>query len=276
MQAGIIGLGLMGGSLGLALKETKMFKSVVGYDASLLHGRQALTLGLVDELVSLKDLQECDIVYVAVPLESTLEVLDNFEDVERPNFTIVDLGSVKDKIASSLSPKLQKYYIGAHPMCGTENSGPSASVKDLYKHKIVILSNLDRASTFQEAFAKEVFLAIGMQIVSMDSISHDKHVAFISHLPHVLSFALANAVLSQERPEDILMLAGGGFVSMSRLSKSSPITWSDIFKQNKEFLTNSINVYEKELQKLKGFLEEDDYEGLKAWIANANRISEFL
>ncbi|PAF45672.1 prephenate dehydrogenase [Helicobacter sp. 11S02629-2] len=276
MQAGIIGLGLMGGSLGLALKETKMFKSVVGYDESLLHGRQALTLGLVDELVSLKDLQECDIVYVAVPLESTLEVLKHFENVERPNFTIVDLGSVKDKIAKSLSPKLQKYYIGAHPMCGTENSGPSASVKDLYKHKIAILTNLDKASAFQEAFAKEIFLAIGMQIVSMDSVSHDKHVAFISHLPHVLSFALVNAVLSQEKPEDILMLAGGGFVSMSRLSKSSPVTWSDIFKQNKDFLTKSVNVFEKELAKLKGFLEKDDYEGLKAWISNANNISNFL
>lgn len=275
MQAGIIGLGLIGGSLGLALRETKMFKSILGYDNNALHEQQALSLGLVDENVDLGEISQCDVIFIAVPLDFVASIINDFKTLT-PTQTIIDLGSTKHKISTLIDSKIRKNYIGAHPMSGTEHSGPKAAKYDLFKNKILILTDIDKSGAFQVAFAKEIFVNLGMQIVKMDSASHDKHIAYISHLPHVLSFALANTMLAQEKPENILALIGGGFRSMSRLSNSSPITWKDIFKHNQKHLLNAIIDFEKHFSEAKSYVEKDDWDGLEKWMQKANQLHSML
>ncbi|PAF53418.1 prephenate dehydrogenase [Helicobacter sp. 13S00482-2] len=275
MQAGIIGLGLIGGSMGLALRETKMFKTILGYDINPLHNQQALSLGLVDECIELKDIQECDVIFLAIPLDGVITTLQTFDNIS-PHTTIIDLGGAKEKIALSVPSNIRKNFIGAHPMSGTEFFGPKAALKDLFKNKIIILTDIQDSGEFQVAYAKEIFVSIGMQIIKMDSKEHDWHIALISHLPHIISYALANAVLSQEDPQTILALIGGGFKDMSRISKSSPIMWKDIFKQNKENVLKSLEIFKKEIMLGKKLIEEEKWEDLKAWMAKANTLQNFM
>lgn len=275
MQAGIIGLGLIGGSLGLALRETKMFKRILGYDNNALHEQQALSLGLIDENVSMDEIGQCDVIFIAVPLDFVAKIVNSLENLT-PTQTIIDLGSTKHTISELVDSKIRKNYVGAHPMSGTEYSGPKAAKHDLFKNKILILTDIEQSGAFQVAFAKEIFVNLGMQIVKMDSASHDKHIAYISHLPHILSFALANTTLAQEEPENILALIGGGFRSMSRLSNSSPITWRDIFKHNKQHLLHSIIDFEKHFYEAKSYIEKDDWGSLVQWMQKANQLHNML
>ncbi|RDU64932.1 prephenate dehydrogenase [Helicobacter didelphidarum] len=275
MQAGIIGLGLIGGSLGLALKEIKMFKRILGFDKKSLHQQQALSLGLVDECVSIDEIAECDVIFIAIPLDYVSSLINSFVNL-RTSQTIIDLGSAKSQINSNIDSKIRKNYIGAHPMSGTENSGPKAAQKDLFKNKIIILTDTMESGEFQVAFAKEIFVNLGMQIIKMDSKNHDKHIAYISHLPHILSFSLANTVLAQEKPENILALVGGGFRSMSRIANSSPITWRDIFKHNREYLSFALNDFEIHYQEAKQLILEEKWDELEKWMKKANVLHEFL
>lgn len=275
MQAGIIGLGLIGGSLGLALRETKMFKLIVGYDNNAIHEKQALSLGLIDESVDMSEIAQCDVIFIAVPLDFVSSIVNSLGTLT-PTQTIIDLGSTKNNINSQIVSKIRKNYVGAHPMSGTEHSGPKAAKRDLFKNNILILTDIEQSGAFQVAFAKEIFVNLGMQIIKMDSASHDEHIAYISHLPHILSFALANTTLAQEKPENILALIGGGFRSMSRLSNSSPITWRDIFKHNQKHLLNAIKDFERHFSEAKDYIEKDDWERLEKWMQKANQLHQML
>lgn len=277
MKVGIVGLGLMGGSMGLALKKTQRFERILGYDINPIHLQQALSLGLVDECVSLQEIFKCDVIFLAVPVDGIVKILSEIDaECVNPNTTIIDLGGTKSQINHSISPALRSLFVGAHPMCGTEFFGPKAAFDTLYHDSIVILTDLEQSGAYQAELAKDLFIAIGMKIVKMDSISHDKHIALISHMPHIISYALANAVLAQEDPQTILALVGGGFRSMSRLSKSSPAMWKDIFKQNKENVLHSIAYFQDKLTEAKDFIEGEDWEGLEAFMAQANTLQKFL
>ncbi len=275
MQAGIVGLGLMGGSMGLALKELSMFKSIVGYDINALHLQQALNLGLVDEGVDFEEILQCDVIFLAIPLEAMIEVIAKLKGVSK-HCMIVDLGGAKQKVLASIPKEMRKNFIAAHPMCGTEFYGPKAALKGLYRNKIVIFSDLENSGEFQRALAKEIFIGIGMQIIKLDSKSHDRHIALISHLPHIISFALANTVLSQEKKEMILALVGGGFRDMSRISKSSPIMWRDVFKHNRDYVLEALEIFENELAKAREMLYKEEYEALEVWMGYANQLQNFV
>lgn len=275
MQAGIIGLGLMGGSMGLALKETKMFKTVVGMDASPIHTQQALFLGLVDECVTMEEIRECDVIFLAIPVDSIIETLQKLPPLA-PHVTVIDLGSTKRKIVESVPSSIRRNFVPAHPMCGTENFGPKAAFKELYQNRIVVLTDIEGSGEFQRALAKEIFIRIGMNIVKMDSASHDRHAAFISHLPHIISYALANTVLSQEDPQSILALAAGGFRDMSRIAQSSARMWTDVSKQNKEELLQTIDFFGKEMILAERLIKEERWEELYAWMEKANTLHHIL
>ena len=271
MQAGIIGLGLIGGSLGLALKEIGMFKRIVGLDSNEIHLQQALSLGLVDEGVDLDEIKLCDVIFLATPVEAILEILPQLVGVA-PHTTIIDLGSTKHRISQSIPKEIRKNFVCAHPMSGTENFGPKAAFKELLPHHIIVLTDLEQSGEFQAAMAKEIFIALKMNIIKMDSKSHDNHAAFISHLPHIISYALANTVLSQQNPKDILALAGGGFKSMVRIAKSSPKMWSDVSKQNKQELLKSFEAFQKELDFAINLIQNDKWKELEEWMAKANSL----
>ncbi len=275
MTAGIVGLGLMGGSLALELKELDFIEKVLGYDKNEEHKKEALKLGLIDEIVDFDDIKKCDVIFLAIPVEGIIEALNKLIDINE-NTTVIDLGSTKEKIVKNVPKKIRKNFVAAHPMTGTEKFGPEAAFKGLYKDKILVLCNIEDSGEKQKKLSEKIFTDIGMQIVYMDAKEHDKHAAFISHLPHAISYALANSVLKQEDPKSILILAAGGFKDMSRLAKSSPNMWTDIFKQNRENLLLSIEVFKKELKYAQKLIEEESWEELKEWMKTATTLHKIL
>ena len=275
MKAGIIGLGLMGGSLGLALKESSLFNLIIGDDINLVHRRQAIYLGLVDECLDFKGILDCDVVFLCTPVDSIVEIIKKIKDL-RENQLIIDFGGVKKEIVESIPPHLRKNFVSLHPMCGTENFGPKAAFKDLYKNQIMIFVDIAQSGEYQLNLAREICMQLGMNIIKMNSKDHDRHAAFISHMPHILSYALANAVLKQENPQDIVAIAGGGFKGMSRISKSSGVMWSAIAKQNKENLLESIDSILDEICYAKKLIKDDRFDELKEWMISANKLREIL
>lgn len=275
MVVGIVGLGLMGGSLGLALQNTKIVTKIVGFDHNLTHCEEALKLSLVHDIVSFSEIKQCDVIFLAIPVGGIIKVLQELKDIGEKT-TIIELGSTKVEIVSSVPASIRTNFIAAHPMTGTEKNGPSAAIQNLYHDKIVVLCDTDNSGDLHKNRAIQIFSHIGMKIVFMDPKAHDAHASFISHLPHAISYALANSVMGEEDPKSILLLAGGGFRDMSRIAKSSPQMWSDIFKQNKTNLLHSIDLFEKELEKSKKMIQEEDWSGLETWMSKATTLHKIL
>ena len=275
MVVGIVGLGLMGGSLGLALQNTKIVTKIVGFDQNLTHCEEALKLSLVHDIVSFSEIKQCDVIFLAIPVGGIIKVLQELKDIGEKT-TIIELGSTKVEIVSSVPASIRTNFIAAHPMTGTEKNGPSAAIQNLYHDKIVVLCDTDNSGDLHKNRAIQIFSHIGMKIVFMGPKAHDAHASFISHLPHAISYALANSVMGEEDPKSILLLAGGGFRDMSRIAKSSPQMWSDIFKQNKTNLLHSIDLFEKELEKSKKMIQEEDWSGLETWMSKATTLHKIL
>ncbi|WP_457750394.1 prephenate dehydrogenase [Sulfurimonas sp.] len=275
MNIAIIGLGLMGGSLALSLKKQNYVDSIVGYDHNKKHTQDALCLGLVDKIVSFEDVKKCDVIFLAIPVNGVIKILNELTDVS-PETTIIDLGSTKEKIVASVPPQIRKNFVAAHPMTGTENFGPHAAVENLYYDKVVVLCDLEDSGEIQEKVAKKIFKSLHMKKYFMKSHEHDRHAAFISHMPHAISYSIANTVLKQENKHNILALAAGGFRSMSRLAKSSPYMWEDIFRQNKENLLEAIELFEAELTNLKENIKNEEWEKVHQEMANANKLHDIL
>lgn len=277
MKVAIIGLGLMGGSLGLCLRENKLIKRVFGYDIDKENAKEALNLGLVDELMDfdLAQLAKCDIIVLATPVDAIITLLNELKEIPA-NTTIIELGSTKRAIIENTPQSLKSHTIYAHPMVGTENSGAKAAFKELYDGAVCVLCDSEVADDLHQKRAVEIFSHLRMKIVFMDSISHDHHAAIISHLPHAISFALANFVMKEEDKRNIVHLAGGSFRGMSRIAKSSPAMWESIFAQNKQNLIQSIEHFQKELEFCKQMIEKDDKNALTAWMKAANALREIL
>ncbi len=275
MTIGIVGLGLMGGSLGLALKESMQDIRIVGFDNNPEHCKEALAGGLVDEIVDFEAIKKCDVIILAIPVEGVISALKSLEDVG-PETTIIDLGSTKAKIVRECPPAIRQNFVAAHPMAGREKFGPSAAVPDLYRGQIVVLCDLEENALLHSDRAIEIFEALGMYIVYMKATEHDRHAAYISHMPHAVSFALANSVMQQEDPKSILALAAGGFRDMSRIAKSSPLMWSDIFLQNADNVIEAIESFQKELQKAKELVQDRDEAALQEWMRSANELHKIL
>ncbi|MDF1881128.1 prephenate dehydrogenase [Sulfurimonas sp. MAG313] len=275
MTVGIIGLGLMGGSFAMAIKKLTMIKKIRGFDHNKEHEKEALSLNLVDEIVSFEEIKQADVIILAIPVDGIIASLKDLQDVNK-NTTIIDLGSTKERIVSSIPVNLRKNVVAAHPMTGTEKFGPSAAFDDLYKDKVVVLCDLENSGQHQQETAVRLFSGIHMKLVYMKAHEHDLHVAFISHMPHLISYALANSVLQHEEHENILNLAAGGFRSMSRLAKSSPNMWGDIFRQNKTHLLDSLSYFEKELALMKKMVQEEKWDRLDSKMKDANSLHDIL
>lgn len=275
MKIAIIGLGLMGGSLGLNLKENKLISCVYGMDLNKENEQDALNLGLVHELIEFKDLQICDIIFIATPVNAIIELLQNLAHLPS-NITIIELGSTKRKIVENLPSNLVKQTLFAHPMAGTENSGPKAAFKELYKDAVCVLCDSEVADDLHQKRAVEIFSHLGMKIVFMDSEAHDHHTAIISHLPHVISFSLANYVMKEEDKRNIAHLGGPSFKGMCRIAKSNPDMWGGIFEQNRKNILSSIECFQQELDRCKKMLENASKDELYAWMKKANTLREIL
>ena len=276
IKIGIIGLGLMGGSLGLALKSLNRDYHIIGLDHNQSHLDEALKLKLVDKIVNnIEDIEKCDIIFLAIPVDAIIATTNNLQNISKDT-TIIDLGSTKYKISKSIPDKIRENFVTAHPMTGTENFGPSSAFIGLYEDKTLVLCDLEQSGDFQKEIAKDIFKSIGMNIVYMNSKEHDVHTAYISHMPHALSYALANSVLNQEDPQNILALAGGGFRDMSRIAKSSANMWEDIFRQNKTNILDALTHVSDELDYCKRLIEKDEFEELNQWMKKANILHKII
>jgi len=276
IKIGIIGLGLMGGSFSLALKKNSDSYRFIGLDHNKEHCRQALSLGLVDEIVeTLDEIKSCDIIILTIPVDGIISVANQIGTLDA-ECTVIDLGSTKEKISESIPKNLRRNFVTAHPMTGTEKFGPTAAIDDLYEGRVVVLCDMEKSGEHQQEVAKKLFTDIKMTLVFMGAKEHDRHAAFISHMPHALSYALANSVMKQEDPESIVALAGGGFKDMSRIAKSSPKMWEDIFRQNKTNLIEAIEAFETELKECRRMVENEEWETLNKWMAEANTLHDIL
>lgn len=276
MKIGIIGLGLIGGSLGLALKEMKIVSRVYGMDASEENAKEALSLGLVDELMDIERMKkECNAVFLAIPVEAIIKVLKDLEGA-RSDLSIIDLGSTKERIVASCPESLKAQFVAAHPMAGTEHSGPKAAFKELLRGAVVVLCDDKIIDPKHVKRATEILSHAGMRIIFMNAGAHDHHVGFISHLPHAISFSLVNATLKEEDRRNIFLLGSSSFAGMARIAKSSEIMWSDIFKQNKENILNAMEAFKKEFAHCEDMLKNERWDELKEWMKNAHQIKEIL
>ena len=276
MNIGIIGLGLMGGSLAKAVKRYGISKKVYGFTNSEKNKKEIEELGLVDELVDLETLKKVsDVIILSIPVDAIISMFPNFLDINEKT-TIIDMGSTKEYIVKNIPTKIRKNFIAAHPMTGTEKNGPKAAIDNLYEGKTVVLCDLEDNENMHVNKAFKIFQEIGMRIVVMNSHEHDVNACYISHLPHLISFGLANTVMSHQNPKEIIALAAGGFKDMSRIAKSSPRMWGDIFKQNRENMLESIKSFEDQMNEAKKMIEDERYEELENWMKKANSLHEIL
>ena len=276
MNIGIIGLGLMGGSLAKAVKRYGISKKVYGFTNSEKNKKEIEELGLVDELVDLETLKKVsDVIILSIPVDAIISMFPNFLDIDDKT-TIIDMGSTKEYIVKNIPTKIRKNFVAAHPMTGTEKNGPKAAIDNLYEGKTVVLCDLEDNENMHVNKAFKIFQEIGMRIVVMNSHEHDVNACYISHLPHLISFGLANTVMSHQNPKEIIALAAGGFKDMSRIAKSSPRMWGDIFKQNRQNMLESIKSFEDQMNEAKKMIEEERYEDLENWMKKANSLHEIL
>ncbi len=280
MKVGIVGLGLMGGSFALALK--RKFKQrderleIIGLDHNDQHCLDALQLKIADKITDdINDLLNLDLIVLTIPVNAIIKLLPQLKKASS-NTTIVDFGSTKEKIVASIPQEIRANFVASHPMAGTEKSGPQAADRKLYRGKVVVLCDTEDNDPYHLKFAKEIFRDIGMKIFYMNAKEHDKHAAYISHMPHAVSYALANSVMKQENPKAILALAGGGFRSMSRIAKSAPTMWIDIFKQNSQNLLEATKNLKEELETFETYVKDENWEELTKWIEQANELHKIL
>ena len=276
MKIGIVGLGLMGGSLGLALKKASTKYTLIGYDHNDSHKREALQLNLVDHVIDdFSTIKSCDVIVLTIPVDAIIATAQQLTDVHE-QCTIIDFGSSKEKISNAIPLAIRQNFVTAHPMTGTENFGPKAAIEALYKNKTMVICDIEKSGTHQKEVAMNIFKDIEAKIVFMNAKEHDRHAAFISHMPHAVAYALANSVMKQEDPKSILALAGGGFKSMSRIAKSSPNMWEDIFRQNRENLLESITTFNAEMQLCQRLIEDEKWDELHQWMSEANGLHKIL
>ncbi|MEY4505045.1 MAG: hypothetical protein RL154_1342, partial [Pseudomonadota bacterium] len=234
----------------------------------------AIELGLIKKIADKSDILSADIIVLAMPIIAVQEWLLSPPNIAKQT-TIIDLCSTKQGVIDAAC-SMRQNFVAAHPMCGTEYSGPNAAVENLYSDKTVVLCNADDSGVVHLEKATKLFEDLNMKIVQMSAKLHDKHAAFISHLPHLLSFALANAVLSQESPENILTMAAGGFKDMSRLAKSAPSLWEQIFFANQKEVLQTIEIFENELSTLKNAIANKDSSAILHEMQEANTIHKLF
>jgi len=278
MKVTIVGVGLIGGSLAIALKEKGIAQKVIGVEANYEHQQKALQLGLVDEIQDLDDaIKNSDLIVLATPVNAVAKLLPYVLDkIDRQ--IVMDVGSTKDGIMEVVKghPKRGR-FVATHPMWGTEHSGPEAAEKGAFAEKATVICDKDETDEDAVEIVENIYQQLGMHLVYMNGEEHDVHVAYVSHISHITSFALANTVLEKEREEDaIFELASAGFESTVRLAKSNPHTWASIFMQNRENVLDVLNEHISQLRKFKACLEKENYEYLEELMVNANKIKKVL
>ncbi|MCX6316950.1 MAG: prephenate dehydrogenase [Bacteroidetes bacterium] len=274
----IIGVGLIGGSLALQLHEKKLSSRLTGVDANPEHAATALELELVDEMLPLEEaIAASEVIILAIPVDSMVSLLPVILD-KIDEQIVIDMGSTKSMLTGAVKghPKRGR-YVATHPMWGTEYSGPKAAVRDAYQNKAVIICNAEESDEDALLWTRYMYNKIGMRLLEMEANAHDLHAAYVSHISHITSFALANTVLEKEKEENaIFELASAGFESTVRLAKSNSAMWVPIFMQNKENVLDVLKAHIAQLQRFCTSIESEDEKELLKIIQEANLIRKII
>ena len=278
MKVTIIGIGLIGGSLALDIKNLYPNAEILGIDANENNLLEAEKLQIIEGATTYEDLKFSDFVILATPVDVSENIITEILDNIGEQTIVFDVGSTKLPICEAIeNHKNRRNFMACHPIAGTEFSGPSAAIVGLFENKTMIVCEVEKTTFKLQEKAMELFRKIGVRIRYMDPKSHDKHIAYVSHLSHISSFMLGKTVVEKEKDEqDIFDMAGSGFESTVRLAKSSPAMWTPIFKQNKKHVLKSLEEYISNLTKFKTLLENDDYQELFNEMEKTNRIKEIL
>jgi len=275
----IVGVGLISGSFALALKEKGFAKKIIGVSRTEASLQKAIQLGIIDVAMPLEEaVKQSDFIYVAIPVDATITVMKQIMDLLTDKQMVADAGSTKFVLCDALKDHpMRRRFIATHPMWGTEYSGPEAAVRGAFEGRACVICEKEKTDADVVATVENFYTTLGMNMVYMNAHSHDIHAAYISHISHITSFALANTVLEKEKEEDaIFALAGGGFESTVRLAKSNPAMWAPIFMQNRENLLDVLNEHISQLRKFKASLEKENLDYLVELMENANKIKRIL
>ena len=283
MKVGIIGLGLIGGSMAIDLRRRGFADEVIGVEADAVNAAAALKIGLVDRVAGLEEcVTESDLVVLAVPVGSAVKmlpmVLDRFSDLGYASKVVMDVCSTKEQLARCVKyHPCRRQYVASHPMAGTEYSGPWAAMPGLFDAHACIICDSEESSPKAVRTVEGLYEALNMRTIYMNSSSHDVHTAYVSHISHVTSFALALTVLDKEKDEKhIFDLASGGFSSTVRLAKSSPDMWTPILTQNRDNVLHVIDTYIDKMQAFRTAIEEGDEDAIRGLIEESNKIRRII
>jgi prephenate dehydrogenase len=279
MNVAIVGLGLIGGSIALDLKEKGFATRIIGVDTNEAHQKTALKNGLVDEIKSLEQASLlANLVVIAAPVNITCTLLPSILDLINSKTIVMDVGSTKEAICKSIEKHPnRRNFVASHPMAGTEYSGPEAAFKGLFVNKVSVICEKEKSAPEGLHLIENLYQNLGMRTLFMGAEEHDIHTAYISHLSHAISFALASTVLKKEKnTSTIFDLASSGFQSTVRLAKSSSSMWTPIFEQNSKHLIPVLGDYIAELMELKQSLENNNSKKIDTFIKEANEIKKIL
>jgi len=274
----IIGIGLIGGSFALEIKKIFPDSNIIGIDNSKENLDQAINLGIIDAIGLIDDITNPFMILLAIPVKSIINILPNVLDKSTQDTIVIDFGSTKNSICKSvMNHKNRSNFVAAHPIAGTEFSGPNAAHYGLFDNKNIIICEHEKSNENIINTALEIFSKMKMIVSYMDSISHDKHIAYVSHLSHLSSFMLGKTVMDEEESEkNIFDMAGSGFESTVRLAKSSPKMWTDIFDDNKANVLKSLSDYINNLELIKDLIESNKFEELESQLKKTNYIKKIL
>ena len=275
----IVGVGLISGSFSIILKEKGLVKHVIGVSRTETSIKKALDLGIIDEALPLEDaIRKSELIYVAIPVDATIPVMEKIMDMISEKQIVADAGSTKQALCEALAKHpMRSRFVATHPMWGTEYSGPEAAVRDAFAGRTCVICEKEKSDKDAVDTIEEVYKHLGMHVTYMDADAHDMHAAYVSHISHITSFALANTVLEKEKEENAIFdLAGGGFESTVRLAKSNPAMWLPIFRQNREHVLDVLNEHITQLRKFKSCIEKENYAYLQELMENANKINRII
>jgi len=279
MKIAIVGVGLIGGSMAISLKESNWASSIIGVDQNLEHGQKAVELNLVNEMMTLDAAMEIvDVIILATPVNVMIKLLPKVLDKIQAHQVVLDVGSTKAAILENIKNHPNRsHFVATHPMAGTEFSGPQAAIPQLFDGKCTVFVDIEQSSERAISIAERLYQALNMKIVYLDGAEHDVHTAYISHISHISSFALALTVLKKEQNEKkIFELASGGFRSTVRLAKSSPEMWIPIFEQNRDNVLDVLDEHINTLAKFRSLLIKKDFDQFHQLIEAANDIDRIL
>ncbi|MCD8405511.1 prephenate dehydrogenase [Tenacibaculum dicentrarchi] len=278
MNVFVIGVGLIGGSMVLDIQREYPKAVVYGIDASENHLDEAKKIGVIHHKATFSELEKASIVIISIPVDVQIAIIPKVLDIIADDCLVLDVGSTKANICEAIKihPK-RRNFLATHPIAGTEFSGPTAAHENLFKQKTNIICEVEKTAFKLQEIALEIFSKLGMRIRYMDAKSHDKHIAYVSHLSHISSFMLGKTVIEKEKNErDIFDMAGSGFASTVRLAKSSPAMWTAIFKQNKDNVVETLDEYINNLQQFKELILEDDFTEIHNEMESTNHIKQIL